>query len=113
MLTGLKNWIHRQLEILKIKRFLIEENHRLQNLLNLNIDKLLLRIELLDQNKLYFVNIEGMNESILFADFYTRSIKRMKWTSAPIMVSNVPLELLSEEKLQKLLRKVRANKIKG
>ena len=113
MLTGLKNWIHRQLELFKIKRFLIEENHRLQNLLNLKIRQIIPKIEALDQNKLYFVFIEDNEDSLLFEELYDTITEKMKWTSSPIIVINKPLELLSEDTLQSLLRKVRANKIKG
>ena len=113
MLTGLKNWIHRQLELLRFKQQLIRDNNEMNKLLNLKIGQILPNIEALDQSKLYYVIIEDPEHMILIEQFYCMLKSRLKWTAPYIILLEAELEELSEDKLQLLLKKVRANKIKG
>ena len=111
-MKGLINWIKRQCELLRYKKDLIENNYALQDLLNFKIEQILPKIEVLDQEKLYYVYLDTPESLISFQEYYAKLRLKMKWTPPIIFSGNIKLNELPEEKLQELLRKVRANKIK-
>ena len=110
-MTGIISWIKRQFELLRYKRTLIADNNRLKCLLNFKIDKILTKLEALDQDKVYFICIPEEEDAKYFSQMYSMVRANMKWTPPYILIVNKALN--SEEDLQSLLRQARAKKIKG
>lgn len=106
-------WFKRQLELLRSKQYLIQENQELKKLIDFKLEKVLPLIESLDPSKVYVIVIQDKYESTLFSVIFNRLMLKLKWTSAPLILLDKPVEQLSEEKLNALLVRVKAKKKKG
>ena len=82
--------------------------------LKVQIDKAVLTIEELDQEKLYFLFVDVDNEEEIDHIKQTLDVvkKHMKWTAPNILILNRPITELSEEKLKEL-EKVRKQLKRG
>ena len=105
-------WIKRQLELLRTKQYLIQENQELKKLIDFKLEKVLPLIEPLDPSKVYVVVIQDKHESMLFSVIFNRLMLKLKWTSAPLILLDKPVEQLSEIKLKALLLRVKDKKKK-
>ena len=77
--------------------------------LKIQIDKAVIKIEELSQEKLYFLYVDTSHQELIqIKQNFNIIKKRMKWTAPNILILNKPLIELSKKQLKEL-EKVRQN----
>ena len=94
---------------------LLNRNNELETMLKPNIDKVLSKLQELDQHKTYVVVADGVEEAKNTVGMLNETIGRIRagrgrgwppWTLPPIIVINAPIEGLNKETLQGILERV-------
>jgi len=93
----------RQKEMIQIMKKIISDQEKL---LKVQIDKAVLRIEELDQHKLYYIFLENATHEELRSTSQMLSAvkKNLRWTMPNITVINRPIKELSIEELEQLIK---------
>ena len=100
----------------KSKQELVDYIQNIHGVMEIQIDKMVNTLQELDQNKVYYMQIDNEYETDMFMNLMKKATKQMKWTPPVILFGatdvNVVYEAINEKKRDELVELLKEMKIR-